>query len=193
MGLLLRFSALIDRLNVGIGQSVSWLILLAVLVSTINAIVRKAFDMSSNAWLELQWYLFAASYMLAASYTLQRDEHIRIDVLYGALPRAVRHWINLLGHLFMLMPFTALMIYESWPYMLVSYHQQEYSSNAGGLILWPVKALVLAGFVMLFLQGLSEIIKQIAIMRGLIEDKAERPHGAALEVEEHMIEPGARS
>jgi TRAP-type mannitol/chloroaromatic compound transport system permease small subunit len=191
MALLLRLSALIDRVNAAIGQSVSWLILLTVLISAGNASVRKAFDISSNAWLELQWYLFSAVFLLAASYTLMRREHIRIDVLYGLLPRSVRHWIDLLGHIFMLMPFTALMVYESAPFVLTSFRQQEYSSNAGGLILWPAKALILAGFALLFLQGLSEITKGIAVMRGLIADINYKAH-APLEVVEQTPDAGGR-
>lgn len=167
---LLRLSALIDWITANIGRAVSWLILVAVLISAGNAIIRKAFDMSSNAWLEAQWYLFAAVFLLAASYTLQRNEHIRIDIISNMLPKRVRNWIDLFGHFFMLMPFVLLIIYESIPFVLTSFAQQENSPNAGGLILWPAKALVLAGFTLLALQGLSEIIKRIAIMRGLMAD-----------------------
>jgi TRAP-type mannitol/chloroaromatic compound transport system permease small subunit len=129
--------------------------------------------MSSNAWLELQWYFFSAVFLLAAAYALQRNDHIRIDIVSGMLPKAVRNWIDLFGHLFMLMPFTILMIYEAAPFLYVSYMQQENSPNAGGLIVWPAKALVLAGFSLLAMQGVSEIIKRIAIMRGLIPDPHE--------------------
>ena len=173
MNSLLRLSAVIDWITALVGHAVSWLILAAVLISTGNAVIRKAFDMSSNAWLELQWYLFSAVFLLAAAYALQRNDHIRIDIVSGMLPKAVRNWIDLLGHLFMLMPFAILMIYESAPFLYVSYMQQESSPNAGGLIVWPAKALVLAGFSLLALQGISEIIKRIAIMRGLIPDPHE--------------------
>ncbi len=170
---MLRLSAVIDWITALVGHAVSWLILAAVLISASNAVIRKAFDMSSNARLELQWYLFSAVFLLAAAYALQRNDHIRIDIISGMLPKAVRNWIDLLGHLFMLMPFAVLMIYEAAPFVYVSYMQQENSSNAGGLILWPAKALVLAGFSLLALQGISEIIKRIAIMRGLIPDPHE--------------------
>lgn len=175
MNTLLRLSTAIDWITALIGRAVSWLILAAVLISTGNAIIRKAFDMSSNAWLELQWYCFSAVFLLAAAYALQRNDHIRIDIVSGMLPKAARNWIDLLGHLFMLMPFAILMIYESAPFLYVSFMQQENSPNAGGLIVWPAKALVLAGFSLLALQGVSEIIKRVAIMRGLIPD----PHEGA--------------
>src|SRR5687768_11684003 len=137
MTMLLRLSGLIDRISSGVGSLVSWLILVAVLVSAGNAVVRKAFDMSSNAWLELQWYLYSAVFLLAAAYALQRNDHIRIDIVSNALPKTVRNIIELIGHFVMLMPFTVLMIYETVPFVLRSYQQQENSSNAGGLIVWP--------------------------------------------------------
>ncbi len=167
---LLGISRLIDSITEAIGKSVAWLILVAVLVSAGNAIVRKTFNMSSNAWLEAQWYLFGGAFMLAAAYTLQQNEHIRIDVVYGAFSRRVQHWIDLLGHLLFLMPFVVLMIYYLVPYVLMSYRSGEMSSSAGGLIIWPAKGILLAGFVLLALQGVSEIIKKIAIMRGDIDD-----------------------
>jgi TRAP-type mannitol/chloroaromatic compound transport system permease small subunit len=167
---LLALSRAIDRLNEFIGKWVSWLILLAILVSACNAIIRKVFDMSSNAWLELQWYLFGAAFMLAAAYTLRQNEHIRIDIVYGMFPRRVQHWIDLLGHVFFLMPFVTLMVFYFVPYVSLSLHSGEMSTNAGGLIVWPAKAILLAGFFLLALQGISEIIKKIAIMRGLMDD-----------------------
>jgi TRAP-type mannitol/chloroaromatic compound transport system permease small subunit len=169
----LRLSAGIDRLNTAIGKSAYWLILVAVLVSAINAIVRKAFDVSSNAWLELQWQLFGAVFMLCAAYTLLKNEHIRIDIVNSRLPKRVRDWIDLLGHLLFLMPFVLLMIYDGWPFFLTSWHQNEQSLNAGGLPQWPAKFLIPLGFFFLFLQGVSEIIKRIAVMQGRIPD----PHG----------------
>ena len=169
----LRLSAGIDRLNTAIGRSVYWLILVAVLVSTINAIVRKAFDVSSNAWLELQWQLFGAVFMLCASYTLLKNEHIRIDIVNSRLPKRVRDWIDLLGHLLFLMPFVLLMIYDGWPFFVTSWNQNEQSLNAGGLPQWPAKFLIPLGFFLLFLQGVSEIIKRLAVMQGRIPD----PHG----------------
>lgn len=169
----LRLSAGIDRLNELIGRSVFWLILVAVLVSAINAIIRKAFDVSSNAWLELQWQLFGAVFMLCAAYTFLKNEHIRIDILNARFPKAVRDWIDLLGHLVFFMPFVILMMVDGWPFFMASYRINEQSMNAGGLAQWPAKLLIPVGFFLLFLQGISEIIKRIAVMRGLIPD----PHG----------------
>lgn len=167
---LLAVAAAIDRVNEIIGKSVSWLILVAVIVSAANAIIRKTMNTSSNAWLELQWYLFGAAFLLAAAYTLKSNEHIRIDIIYGALSRKVQHWIDLIGHLLFLMPFVCLMLWLLYPYVMRSIASGEHSSNAGGLILWPAKLLLLAGFVLLFFQGLSEIIKKIAVMTGRMED-----------------------
>lgn len=167
---LLALSRGIDRLNEFIGKWVSWLILLSILVSAGNAIIRKTFDISSNAWLELQWYLFGAAFLLAAAYTLKQNEHIRIDIVYGMFSRRVQHWIDLLGHLLFLMPFCLLMVFYLGPYVLLSYRSGEFSNNAGGLIIWPAKLLLLIGFVLLTLQGVSEIIKKIAVMRGRMED-----------------------
>jgi TRAP-type mannitol/chloroaromatic compound transport system permease small subunit len=167
---LLALSRAIDRMNEFIGKWVSWLILLAVLVSAANAVIRKTLNMSSNAWLELQWYLFGAAFLLAAAYTLRQNEHIRIDIVYGMFSRRVQHWIDLFGHVFFLMPFVLLMIYYFVPYVSLSYRSGEVSTNAGGLIIWPAKSLLLIGFSLLALQGVSEIIKKIAIMRGDMDD-----------------------
>jgi TRAP-type mannitol/chloroaromatic compound transport system permease small subunit len=170
MGSFLALARGIDRLSEAIGRAVGWLILAAILVSATNAVVRKIFSVSSNSFLELQWYLYGAAFMLAAAQTLKQNEHIRIDIIYGALSRRSQHWIDLLGHLVFLMPFVLLMDAYLVPYVLFSYHSGEMSNNAGGLILWPAKLLLLLGFVLLTLQGLSEIIKKIAIMRGDMED-----------------------
>ncbi|PST21900.1 C4-dicarboxylate ABC transporter [Mesorhizobium plurifarium] len=167
---LLGFSRMIDAVTEKIGKAVSWLILVAVLVSAGNAVIRKAFNMSSNAWLEAQWYLFGAAFMFAAAYTLSQNEHIRIDVVYGMFSRRVQHWIDLFGHVFFLMPFVLLMLYYLVPYVRMSYVSGELSSSAGGLIIWPAKAILLIGFVLLALQGVSEIIKKIAIMTGNMDD-----------------------
>jgi TRAP-type mannitol/chloroaromatic compound transport system permease small subunit len=169
---LLGLSSIIDKINALIGRSMGWLILIAVLVSATNAVVRKLFSVSSNAWLELQWYLFGAAFLLAAAYTLRENGHVRIDILYGRVTDRTRQWIDLLGHLFFLMPFALLMIWYLIPYVSQSFMSGEVSTNSGGLIIWPAKAFILAGFVLLALQGVSEIIKKIAIMQGLIEDPA---------------------
>lgn len=167
---LLSLSRLIDSINEFIGKSVGWLILVSIFISAINAVIRKVFNMSSNAWLEAQWYLYGAAFLLAAAYTLKQNEHIRIDIIYGLFSRRVQHWIDLLGHLFFLMPFVLLMIYYFVPYFLLSYRTGEVSTNAGGLIIWPAKLMLLIGFILLGFQGVSEIIKKIAIMRGDMED-----------------------
>ena len=184
----LAFSRVIDKINREIGKKVAWLILLAVIVATVNAIVRKVFSVSSNAWLELQWMLFGAVFLLCASWTLQVKEHIRIDIVNSMLPKRVRQWIELLGHVLFLMPFALLIVYHSWPFFLRSYAINEQSLSAGGLPQWPAKGLVVIGFVMLSFQGISEIIKQIAIMRGkLDDDDALRGHAAAAEAEAQRL------
>ena len=167
---LLSLSALIDRVNEAIGKAMGAAILAAVLISAGNAVIRKAFNMSSNSWLELQWYLFGAAFMLAAAYTLKQNEHIRIDILYGTLSRRTQHWIDLLGHIFFLMPFVLLMSFMLVPYAVRAYVNGEISTNAGGLLIWPARALLALGFILLSFQGLSEIIKKIAVMRGVIAD-----------------------
>ena len=170
MGGLLALARGIDRLNEFIGKWVAWLILVSILISAGNAVIRKAFNISSNAWLELQWYLFGAAFLLAAAYTLKQNEHIRIDIIYGMFSRRTQHRIDLFGHVFFLMPFVILMIYYFVPYVALSFRSGEVSSSAGGLIIWPAKALLLIGFTQLGIQGISEIIKKIAIMRGDMDD-----------------------
>lgn len=180
---LLVLARAIDRLNSFVGRNVSWLILLAILVSAGNAVIRKLFNISSNMWLELQWYLYGAAFMGAAGYTLLRNEHIRIDIFYARCSRRVQHWIDLLGHLLFLMPFTGLMLWYLYPWTMRSIASAEMSPNSGGLILWPAKATLLIGFLLLFLQGISEIIKKIAIMRGLIPDPVEVSNQEAAAIE----------
>ncbi|MGD9913319.1 MAG: TRAP transporter small permease subunit [Rhizobiaceae bacterium] len=170
MAVLLAVARTIDRINEFIGKWVGWLIFVSILISAGNAIVRKAFNSSSNAWLEAQWYLFGAAFMLAAAYVLKQNEHIRIDIVYGRFSRRVQHWIDLFGHLFFLMPFVVLMVYYLYPYVLSSYRSGEVSSSAGGLIVWPAKAFLLIGFAQLVLQGISEIIKKVCILTGDMED-----------------------
>jgi TRAP-type mannitol/chloroaromatic compound transport system permease small subunit len=170
MQALLALSRGIDRVTEFIGKTVMWLILLAVIVSAGNAVSRKLFSLSSNAWLELQWYLFGAAFMGAAAYTLQQNEHIRIDVFYGSRSRRTQHWIDLFGHVFFLLPFVALMAWYLWPYTMQAWRSGQISTNSGGLIIWPARAILLAGFVLLVFQAIAEIIKKIAVMRGLIED-----------------------
>ncbi|KAF0120436.1 MAG: TRAP transport system small permease [Xanthobacteraceae bacterium] len=162
---LLSISRVIDAVNTAIGKTISWLILVAVIISAGNAIIRKVFSSSSNAWLEMQWYLFGAVFMLCAAWTLLSNEHIRIDVVNSLLPKRVRNWIDVVGHTLFLMPFCILLLYDSWPFFLKSYLQNEQSMNAGGLVVWPAKFLVVAGFVLLLFQGVSELIKRAAITR----------------------------
>lgn len=189
MGGLLALSRGIDRVNTLIGRSASWLILLAIFVSATNAIVRKVFSVSSNAYLELQWYLYGGAFLLAAAYTLLQNEHIRIDIVYGAWSRRVQHWIDLLGTIFFLMPVVLVALYYMYPWLVRSINSGEMSMNAGGLILWPAKSLLFAGFVLLFIQGISEIIKKIAVMRGIIPDPfPDTGHHAPLELDAELRE-----
>ena len=187
----LGLSRAIDRLNEAISKSVMWLILVAIIISAGNATVRKVFNLSSNAWLEAQWYLFGAAFLMAASYTLKQNEHIRIDIVYGMWSRRKQHWIDLFGHVFFLLPFVVLMSWMLVPYAWRAYQAGQISSNAGGLVIWPARAFLAAGFLMLTLQAVSEIIKKIAVMRGLMEDphpfvsahQAAELEGAALAAE----------
>jgi TRAP-type mannitol/chloroaromatic compound transport system permease small subunit len=179
VNLLLRLSRAIDALNERVGHLVYWLILAAALVSAGNALVRYTFDMSSNGWLELQWYLFSAVFLLAAGYTLQHNEHVRIDVIGSRLSPRARAWIDLFGTVFFLLPMAIVIMVLSWPMVEEAYFRHEISSDAGGLLRWPVKLLIPAGFLLLTLQGMSEIIKRIAFLLGRIPDPLERhkdPH-----------------
>lgn len=173
MPVLLKLSRAIDGINSWIGRGIAWLILIAVLVSAGNAVVRKAVSISSNAWLELQWYLFGAVFMLAAAWTLKKDEHVRIDVISGNLSKRTRAWIDLVCHITFLMPFAVLMVWLSWPFFLRSWDSGEMSMNAGGLILWPAKLVILLGFILFAVQGISEIIKKIAVLHGDLPEEKE--------------------
>ena len=185
---LLPAARLIDSANTWIGKRLAWLILAAVIVSAVNAAVRKIFDTSSNSWLELQWVLFSVVFLLCSPWTLLSNEHIRIDIVNNLLPNRVRDLIDIIGHAFFLLPLTVVMVLTGVPFFVRSYEINEQSGNAGGLPQWPTKALLMIGFALLLIQGISELIKRIAIMRGLIAD----PHAAqvhALEAEvEHIVE-----
>jgi TRAP-type mannitol/chloroaromatic compound transport system permease small subunit len=175
---LLAVSRAIDAVTGFIGRHIRWLILAAVLVSAINAIIRKLFDTSSNAWLELQWYLFGAVFMLAAAYVLQRNGHVRIDVVSSRLTGRLRQWIDLFCHIVMLLPLAVIMIWLSIPFVIESYQSGEISSNAGGLTIWPSKLFVLLGFVLLLFQAISEIIKRIGFLTGSLREPEPAPtHG----------------
>ncbi len=171
---LLKLSRAIDAVNFRIGKVLSWLILIVVIISATNATVRKVFDTSSNAWLELQWILFGVIFLLCSPWTLLSNEHIRIDIVNGMLPKRWRDLIDVVGHVFFLLPLTIVMIVTSVPFFLRSLQLNEQSMNAGGLPQWPAKSLILIGFVLLFFQGISELIKRIAVMRNLISD----PHAS---------------
>jgi len=185
---LLRLSGVIDAINTQIGKWVTWAILAAVAVSAVNATVRKVFDMSSNSWLELQWVLFSAVFLLCASWTLRDNEHIRIDIVNNQLPRGLRNTIELIGHTFFLLPLTIVILVTGIPFFTGSFSINEQSTNAGGLPQWPAKSLIMIGFGMLLAQCISELIKRVAIIQGLIPD----PHVTqvhALEAEvEHIVE-----
>jgi len=183
MSLLLSLARLIDAINEKIGLAVSWALLLAVLICAGNAIIRYSLNMSSNAWLEIQWYLFAAMFMLASAYTLKRNEHVRIDVVVGRFSRRTQAIIDILGFLFFLLPVSLLILYFSIPYAMESIRNQEVSSNAGGLILWPAKLLIPVGFVLMILQGFSELIKRLGFLAGLVDASEFEKHAANPEEE----------
>jgi len=166
----LKVSRVIDTINTRIGRWTSWLILITVLISAANATVRKIFDMSSNSWLELQWVLFSIVFLMCSPWTLLSNEHIRIDIVNSLLPKKARNVIDVIGHAVFLLPFSILMVILSYPFFVRSFLIQEQSGNAGGLPQWPAKSLLLIGFVLLFFQGISELIKRIAIMRGRLAD-----------------------
>jgi TRAP-type mannitol/chloroaromatic compound transport system permease small subunit len=182
---LLPATRVVDAATTWIGKRVAWLIIAAVLVSAMNATVRKVFDTSSNAWLELQWVLFSVVFLLCSPWTLLANEHIRIDIVNNLLPKRVRDTIDVIGHAFFLLPLTVVMIITGVPFFLSSYGVNEQSLNAGGLPQWPSKSLIMIAFTMLFIQGLSELVKRIAVMRDLIPDPyTAGPHGIEAEVEQ---------
>ena len=188
MDWLLRTSRAIDALNQRIGKSLAWLILVVVLISATNATVRKLFDTSSNAWLELQWVLFGVVFLLCAPWTLLSNEHVRIDIINNLLPKKLRNIIELIGHIFFLLPLTIIMVVTSVPFFVRSFRINEQSMNAGGLPQWPAKSLIMIGFALLFAQGVSELIKRIAVMAKRIPDPHEGGgHLSAAEAEAARI------
>lgn len=174
MNALLALSRLIDGLNERIGRTVMWLVLVVALVSAGNALVRYVFSTSSNAWLELQWYLFAAIFLGCAGYTLLHNEHIRIDVVAGRFSRRTAAWIDIFGTIFFLLPLMLFMMELSWPVFMNAWNSGETSANAGGLIRWPARLMIPIGLALLSLQGISELIKRIAFLRGLIPDPGDK-------------------
>ncbi len=176
---LLAFSTIIDTINEKLGHICDWLVLLACLVSGGNAMVRYAYDSSSNAWLEVQWYMFAVMIMFGASYTLKRNEHVRVDLFYMTLSRRGQLWVDILGTVFFLLPTCAILAWLSWPFFMQAFVVNEHSSNAGGLLRWPIKLVLPVGFTLVALQGLSELIKRVAFLNGVpvesLEAHYERP------------------
>jgi TRAP-type mannitol/chloroaromatic compound transport system permease small subunit len=185
---LLPATRVVDSANSWIGRRLSWLVLVAVMVSSVNAIVRKVFDVSSNSWLELQWVLFSIVFLLCSPWTLLANEHIRIDIVNNLMPRRVRSIIDAVGHAFFLLPLCVVLVITGWPFFVKSFLINEQSWNTGGLPQWPAKGLIAIAFALLFLQGLSELVKRLSVLRGLIPD----PHATqvhALEAEvEHLVE-----
>jgi TRAP-type mannitol/chloroaromatic compound transport system permease small subunit len=174
---LLKLSGLIDRLNTAVGRTVYWLVLVVALVSAANALIRYTFNYSSNAWLEVQWYLFSAIFLLCAGYTLLNNEHIRIDVIAGRFSRKSQTWIEIIGGVCFLLPMACLIMWLSWPIFVSAVLSGEQSSDAGGLIRWPARGLIPLGFFLLALQGISETIKRVAFLMGKIPDPAIRGAG----------------
>ncbi len=177
MKLCLRLSGAIDWLNEQVGKLTYWLILAAVLISTGNAVVRYTLNRSSNSWLEIQWYLFSFVFLVGAGYTLLHNQHVRIDIVTGGLSARAKAWIDILGTLFFLLPMAITIMWLSWPVFVDAYRSHEVSTNAGGLLVWPGRLMVPAGFLLLILQGLSELIKRIAFLQGLIPDPGEKDEG----------------
>lgn len=177
MKALLALSRLIDAINEHVGKLTYWLILVAVLVSAGNAFVRYTFDTSSNAWLELQWYLFSFVFLFCAGYTLLHNQHVRIDVVTSHFSKRTRTWIDILGTIFFLMPMAIAIMWLSWPVFLDAWESKELSSNAGGLYVWPARLMLPVGFFLLVIQGLSELIKRIAFLQGSIPDPSDKEEG----------------
>ena len=190
MSSLLSVSRIIDWLSERIGHTFYWLVLVTVLISAANAVVRKAFNVSSNSFLEIQWYLFSAIFLFLAGYTLMRNDHVRIDVVAGRLSKRAQTWIDIVGTVFFLFPMAGLLMWLSWPVFVDAYQRHEISTNAGGLVIWPARLLVPIGFLLLLIQGVSELIKRVAFLRGLIPDPSEKHVEKSLE--EQLAEDIAR-
>jgi TRAP-type mannitol/chloroaromatic compound transport system permease small subunit len=186
MNALLKFSRAVDWLNSQIGKYVIWLIFASTIISALNAIVRKAFNVGSNAFLEIQWYLFAASFLIAAAYTLLNGEHVKIDVVYSRFSKRTQTKIDIFGFVCFLTPVCAAILWYGVPFFLKGFHSGEISTNAGGLIRWPVYAMIPLGFSLLLLQGWSELIKRLAFLQGLIEDPTLK--NIAMTAEEELAE-----
>ena len=190
MNALLALSRAIDALTERIGRFVYWLILVVVIISALNATVRKIFNYSSNAYLEIQWYLFSFIFLIGAGYTFLRNEHVRIDIITGRLSARAQNWIDVIGILFFLFPMAIIIGWFSWPLFMDSFVRHEVSTNAGGLIIWPARLMVPIGFALLLVQGVSELIKRIAFLRGAIPNPLEKHAGKS--AEEELAEEIAR-
>ena len=181
MKLMLAMAQAVDAFNERVGKLTHWLILVAVLISAGNAVTRYSLDMSSNAWLEVQWYLFSAVFLFCAGYTLLHNQHVRIDIVSGRFSRRVQTWIEIFGTVFFLLPMAILILWLSWPVFVDAWRSNEVSTNAGGLAVWPARLMLPIGFLLLVLQGFSELIKRIAFLRGLIPDPADKDPGPSAE------------
>ena len=181
MKLMLAMAQAVDAFNERVGKLTHWLILVAVLISAGNAVTRYSLDMSSNAWLEVQWYLFSAVFLFCAGYTLLHNQHVRIDIVSGRFSRRVQTWIDIFGTVFFLLPMAILILWLSWPVFVDAWRSNEVSTNAGGLAVWPARLMLPIGFLLLVLQGFSELIKRIAFLRGLIPDPADKDPGPSAE------------
>ena len=190
MNALLALSRAIDAVTERVGRIVYWLVLVVVLISAANATVRKAFDYSSNAYLEVQWYLFSVIFLFGAGYTLLRNDHVRIDIIQGRLSPRAQNWIDVFGIVFFLMPMSIVIMWLSWPLFIDSLHRHEVSTNAGGLVIWPARLMVPIGFALLIMQAVSELIKRIAFLMGRIPDPLEKRHEKS--AEEELAEEIAR-
>ena len=194
MNFLVRAARGIDAVTERVGRAARWLILVAVLISAGNAVARYALNLSSNAWLEVQWYLFAAVFLLCAGYALKHNQHVRVDVLASRCSPRAQAWIEIAGTVLFLLPMAALILGLSWPVFVESWRSGEVSANANGLVLWPARLLVPTGFALLLLQGVSELIKRIAFLRGLIPDpSANAEAGAGRELADAILKSRERS
>ena len=190
MNALLALSRAIDAITERVGRIVYWLVLIVVLISAANATVRKLFNYSSNAYLEIQWYLFSVIFLFGAGYTLLRNEHVRIDIIQGRLSPRAQNWIDVFGIVLFLMPMSLIIMWLSWPLFTDALARHEVSTNAGGLVIWPARLMVPVGFALLIIQAVSELIKRIAFLRGLIPDPLEKRHERS--AEEELAEEIAR-
>jgi TRAP-type mannitol/chloroaromatic compound transport system permease small subunit len=176
MNALLKLSKLIDALTERIGKSIIWLVLIVTLISAGNAIMRYTINYSSNALLEIQWYLFGMIFLLGSGYTLLKNEHVRIDVISGKFSKRGQAWIDIFGIIFFLMPMAIAIMWMSWPIFLLALHSKEQSNNAGGLTVWPARLMIPVGFFLLVMQGVSELIKRVGFLQGLCSDPTEKLH-----------------